>query len=616
MGLLCGALALLLSSLTGFALYRLLRRRGLPLICFEHALSGLALLVSVFAVLQTGGMSVLLPAPLLVAGIAARRGPGGRIKGEWLAGLIGLTGFVLFYAQAFFSDAQHLKYPAGDLSYYARLADHLLLSGQENRLADLATPAASVAQPYHWGDIWCLAMLARVCDLRAIYALPLVQFPLLAALFGMGLYRLLKTESRLPAPVAMMVAPLLLFTPLAALFPASWIGGCNLLPAPVAQYPKLLMYGIFACALLQRLRDREPAGLPWLLALAGLFYTPMLPLSLTGMAVIAARRDRGAPRRQSWEVRSLLLLLPGWLALLYYGLSGPLPFYTTGDAALSGFRLHPGLVLPVLANLAMLWPYALLLLFLRAAGPLAPGSRRMLWGIGILLFSGVAGWALTVDSVADSAQFFTNTIPLAAVGILIVCLPAMTAAKRYWPAALCVVLPLAGLVDNRSFSKGTYQTDRISRADYRRLQSIPAISRPWDSLKAVVIQSPLEPDRSATRASVIFYPLEFLAFEHPQYQATSLLAPFLADVPAGTRQAAESARQKWHTPLMQFVHMQGLSAVPPSMQVFWYVSKSRPDILIIANDAAVPKELGQFLGEDSVQLQSKPYRVLSLAYGR
>jgi hypothetical protein len=613
-------LALLICSVSGFALQRLLGRRGLQLICFENALSGLLLLVSGFAIWRSRGLTVLLPVPFLVAGmLLRRRNPETKVRGEWIAGLIGLSGFLSFYAQAFSSDGQWLKYPSGDLSYYARLADHLLFSGQENRLVDLATPAFSVAQPYHWGDVWSLAMLSKLCNIRALYALPLVLYPLLAALLSMGLYRLLRAGAGFPLLPAILVAPLLLFTPPFALLPQHWIQRFNLLQAPVTQYPKLLIWGIFLCAALWRIRPRDLRGLAWLLALSGLFHVSALPVALAGLAAIAVLQWREKPRsrRSLVETLALAVILVGWPVVLYTALSGAAPFYTTGGSSPTGFRLHPGLIFPVILNLSMLWPYALLLLFTRRlAGPFPAELRRILIGTATALCAGALAWFATVDISADSGQFFTALIPLAAIVLLLICLPLSFARRKYVLVLAGIALPVAGLIINRGFSKGTYLTDRISQSDYRLLQKIPAISRPYDSLKAVVIKSPLEPDRSGTRASVIFYPLELLAFEHPRYRAASIQSPYLANVPAGGANADEAARLKWHTPVMQFVQANGLSAVPPGLQVFWYVEKTHPDILIIANDAEVPKELGNFLGIDSVQLQSKPYRVLSLFYGR
>jgi len=620
LGLLFGALALLSCSACGFVLQRLSGRRGLQLVCFENALTGFLLLVSGFAIVQSGGLSLLVPVPLLVIGsLSGRRDPAIKVRGEWLAGLTGMLGFLLFYAQAFSSDSQWLKYPSGDLSYYARLADHLLLSGQENRLVDLATPAVPVAQPYHWGDIWSLALLSKLCNIRSLYALPLVVYPSLAALLSMGLYRLLRVAPGLGILPAMLIGPLLIFTPPAALLPRGWINAFSLLPAPVAQYPKLLLWGVLGAALLLRLRERNLREPTWMLAAAGLFHSATLPVALAGISVIAFLQWREKPRakRQLLETAGIAFLLVGWPALLYLGLSGPLPFYATDGAVLQGFHVHPGLMVPVLLNLSMLWPYALLLLLTcKVAGPFPVAAQRTLTGVAIALAAGIIAWFLGVDFSADAGQLFTAMIPLAAVSTLLICLPVLAARKQYPVLALCLALPFTGFVVNRSFSRNTYLTDRILQSDYKLLQRIPAISRPYDSLKAAVIKSPVEPDRSATRASVIFYPLELLAFEHPQYQAVSLQAPYLSDVPPGAGNAEEAARLKWHTPLMQVVRAQGLSAVSPGLQVFWYVRNAHPDILIIANDAEVPKELRNFLGADSVRLQSKPYRVLSLFYGR
>lgn len=620
LSLLLGMLALLGCNTAGFILHRLAGRKGMPLIGFSNALSGLLLLTAAFATWTTGGRSILSPVPLLLAGVLILRPESPeRVRGEWLAGMIGLFGFVAFYAGAFAADSRFIGFPSGDLAYYARLAEHLLLNGQENRLVDIPAPAVPVVQPYHWGDTWLLALLTRAFPVRGIYALPLLAYPLLASILSMGIFRILRTGMKAPAILPALLAPLLLFTPVISILPASLDHGFNLLAVPLAQYPKLLNAGIFMCAALLLLHEGARSAGAWMLAIAGLFHTPVLPAALSGIVFLAWRPGPGpgSLRRRRLKMLPPFLVLAGWPMLLYAVVSGPEPFFSLADVQAAGYCLHPALLLPALANLAMLLPGALLLTALRRqAGPLGAADRNTIAVLGVLAGAGFVAWLLSYDLIADSGQFFTGAIPLIAIGMLLLAIPGFARRKRHAWLALCVLLPVFGLFRDYRFGRNTYLTDRISQADYRRLQGVSAVSRPWDSLKAVVIKSPVEPDRSATRLSVVFYPLELLAFEHPQYSAASLQAPFLSNAPAGVPNAAELARMKWHTPVMQFARERGLSAVPPRMQVFFYVKDRKPDVLIIANDAVVPKELEPFLGADSVQLESKPYRVLPLYHGR
>src|SRR3954469_20758617 len=120
--------------------YRRITMKGLNVqLVFEQSLLGLLMIVSLFAIYQTGFKTILLPIPLVLLAFF----PGKKtisipasLVSRWsllVALVIASLFYFIYYGQSFVDlNSNVLKYSSGDISFYARLGDYLNDLGREN----------------------------------------------------------------------------------------------------------------------------------------------------------------------------------------------------------------------------------------------------------------------------------------------------------------------------------------------------------------------------------------------------------------------------------------------------------------------------------------------------
>src|SRR5207245_1334962 len=112
---------------------------------------------SLYAIVQTGFRTILLPVPLVLFAFYYNKE-----KSVAFSKLVSTRSLILvllavsifylsYYCQSFIGFDNHVyKYSSGDISFYARLGDYLNVLGRENSSIDYLYPSRFTAEPYHY----------------------------------------------------------------------------------------------------------------------------------------------------------------------------------------------------------------------------------------------------------------------------------------------------------------------------------------------------------------------------------------------------------------------------------------------------------------------------------
>jgi len=174
--------------------------------------TGIGVLTSSFAIVRSGGKTVMLPALLLLLiGLFWLASKPHHLKSfrvaqqEWLllveATLVCL-GWSLLIFQFMKGDAGELLYlaPQQDSAAYARLTSFLDEFGIETSMPDWLDPASAVRSPYHFADVWLAALVRRFFGVPSSAALGCVSSAALLTLSYLVLRLLLNQLFGLQLP--------------------------------------------------------------------------------------------------------------------------------------------------------------------------------------------------------------------------------------------------------------------------------------------------------------------------------------------------------------------------------------------------------------------------------
>jgi hypothetical protein len=212
---------------------RFLRRPAPPspyLAVFVYSSLGILLAVTGVALVATRGRTAFLPGLVPIALVlwkltaygqsASWSLPSGFFKATALhvlalAGLCALH----YWLRADPEGVLPIKIPFPDISFYGRLTDSLIETGQESYVDYHArlSPGFSGPTPYHYFELWLAGILARLSDTPGTVALTIPGVALLGLLVLSGLWALLESSGlstwlgRAGAVLALFLPPGILF---------------------------------------------------------------------------------------------------------------------------------------------------------------------------------------------------------------------------------------------------------------------------------------------------------------------------------------------------------------------------------------------------------------------
>jgi hypothetical protein len=80
-----------------------------------------------------------------------------------------------------------MNYFGGDNSFYAQAGEWLNLCGQENVTLDPLRFANITKEPYHYGDIWGIALLQKITGLHPLMVTNFILYPACISIFVFGI---------------------------------------------------------------------------------------------------------------------------------------------------------------------------------------------------------------------------------------------------------------------------------------------------------------------------------------------------------------------------------------------------------------------------------------------
>jgi len=512
---------------------------------FEHFFTGSLLLTSLGAIMVTKGLTVLFPVPFLLVLYILKRKPDIPTqikKGREILLFIILSTLCVFFFYLFgliSISGAYVKYISGDFSIYFRAAEQINRLGIENNQLNSIYPPDQPA-PYHFGDIWLFAMVARWVSHNPSVIF-LVSLVFLYVTFVTGLYCYLddKFQPKDNRKWLYLVLFSGLFSGFSWFFPR-FILSADVYSFSILNYPKVLLPGCFIVWALMHIRRKDWLGLSIVTAIAALNFINIAPTFCLALFFILMLNMLSGDLRVKSGIGylSLVVIVLGIAVVVLYLLVPHLSAANTivHEQAAGVFNMQAYIVRGIkiffggLLQLTTITPFVLLFgagaVFLRRK----PDGRRILNEnqdivfLLLLLISSLLCWSVFHPVVADAVQFYVNILYVfyAIVITLILMYLAMVVRQK-----LLICLALIGvsisLYNNYNY---TFSVSSILKKDWNLVSAYLAKNENGNFNFANV--RPLNNFSSLfDKNTQGFIPLTIISYLDPGYSNVSLNAPFI-----------------------------------------------------------------------------------------
>lgn len=457
---------------------------------FLRLLTGVLTVTTAYALVRTGGVSVLLPVPLLLAVVVrATRRPAAEASSpsvlpRWGGALLLSLGmsvvvFIGQYALVYEPGAAHLQTPFQDHVYYSRLTLMLNQAGLETNSLEMVFPQFQTEQPYHYLEIWLNALLVWATCLPSVWVFFVSMATVLISISGVGLAAIYAHAGLQMVWAAVLGGLTLMVTgivwPLLSIRYGMVANGALLTHLPIILHPKLApVYLATVLAVLLLLRRQ------WLAAAAALAMLPLLvvataPAAGTGVAGLALYlgMSRQLPWRQALRLLGPMAAAGVYLVLFYALQSAPYRFPVSGHTSLLAAVLPAAGELKTLANIAIgvLVNYGIYYLGYVVLIGLLWWSRPAQWRATMPINWPLLAWATATllgatltrtlgHHFLDGFQFFSNImVPVSAVLVAVLLGQVLRDTRIWWPSlaaggllGLLLINPITDSMKNTSFS--------------------------------------------------------------------------------------------------------------------------------------------------------------------
>ena len=519
---------LALSLITGRLLERLGRSKqenGKSI--FEPLITGLLMIVSLYAVYITGGRTIFLPIVLLLLLAGSLKNERELVDTERISGrtiflLMGaaLVLYGCFFSQAFIGGHEGtVRYASGDYAFYARLAEFLNVKGSETYQIDFETASPAV-QPYHYMDIWSTALVSRFSGLNENFSLVLVVLPVFAVVFTVGafeLYTRIFGIAWIPFLVALVS---LLLAGIGFLYP-SFLFTADVHDYGMANYAKTLFPGSLILYSLVLFREGRKNAFLLSAIIACLSFITLGPAMaiMVGLIILYWLLREKRTIYKTWPA-----ILAGILSLAYFywfyhnsGEGRVITKLTMKDWLLSSAKMMLSSGMEYLILLPVL---IIVFLFFRKA-PVK--DRALLILLLIFPLAGLIGWGILWPVDNESQQFFHL--------VFSICAALLTGIALTWcfrqPNRIVYGLPASLLLVFLLYKNHRYDfhVQELSKDD---LSKTEAFIRKNGMGKFANLRDPSEFNSYYELYTRVFQPLPWLGYLIPEYQNYSLNTPELA----------------------------------------------------------------------------------------
>lgn len=407
---------------------------------FFKIVGGFFFMISMYALIITKGNTSLLPVPFLSLALLRFKNQQRRMihiqKINWkniLLFLLIALFLYWFYMVLHFtsSDNMYINYLGGDISFYARAGEWLNLSGKENVTPDPLGFSGITKEPYHYGDIWGIALLQKITGLHPLMVTTLMLYPACLSIFVFGLWSWVNARFNIKTNLPIFLVLLGGFTSgIKLLFPSFLISGFSS-AIPVIYYPKLSFASILIIAISNSVYAKEWRHTILLLSLSCLLYISIAPpvLFTAFLFYFFSRFTKSGSAYGSVLPDSILFLLSLVYYLFFYGAS---PQTAIADFSL---KIVVNILAGVVLQLIPLIPFFVLLIFYVIKKKLPADNIKSLSPDLIFLImlpgAGLISWAIFYWMTPESLQFFSNVfIPVQSVLIVFIVLQALYSGSK------------------------------------------------------------------------------------------------------------------------------------------------------------------------------------------
>ncbi|MGC4057594.1 MAG: hypothetical protein QM743_05655 [Chitinophagaceae bacterium] len=318
----------------GYLVYTIRGRKSAPYAVppsfYQFGITGLALTVSLYAIVSTGGKTILLPVPVLIWFFLQKRDATApfseRRPFNWADIFLSWLLPFLFFVYTFWSfNPDQIKYVAGDFNIYYRMSLFLNERGVEAyNFNMLQQPFITRPAPYHFGDLWFYGISARLTANQPS-PLFLIAFSVLATLFAEGVKDLF-TRTLKPGTSVYLLRVLLvlagLFAGMELTFPSFLRRFCEPYTLSIFNWGKILLLSTFVVGILNAFKAKAYTGASVLIAITSMFYINAAPaLFLAAFLLYGAALLKRRMHIAAWLRLNAWYLVPtdsGGLLFVYH----------------------------------------------------------------------------------------------------------------------------------------------------------------------------------------------------------------------------------------------------------------------------------------------------------
>jgi hypothetical protein len=507
--------------------------------------SGLILLVSLMAIFSTSGKTILFPVPfLLLVGLfyAGKElnmtAPNISRNIQWYKWLVIIISFsvvyFLFFLQTYLGgDQNSFSYQGGDIQFYGRVAEAIGYSGIENNNVDAFYPPTH-PNAYHYFDIWTGVLFSKCFNIHPINSIVLGVYPLFSVVFAMGILLLLilLSKGKINLLLLTLISGLAPFYSGFKLFYPSFILKADIFNSSVEHSPKTLVIGFFIIFLFVLANKKSWNAFFIFSGIAAIAFINILPSLVIAVLILVCLFF--------FTKREIIIkLLPGiiifCLTILYFAVfyfihttsvsnnsveGNHSPLSKVSIFSISGCKSFINIIIGGSFQYFILMPFLILIggffFFYRKKKAIRDTFQvveKDFFGVFITLFiSGLLAWGLLYKTTLESVQFFSNLfIPLAAIFITIVLMYCMKGIFNWVSWGLIALMLLINV----------YHSSSPSLFDKREWKFLSIFSENADS-KWVNFRNLSEFNSIFNKNSIVYQPLEVLAYKFPRYSNASL----------------------------------------------------------------------------------------------
>lgn len=440
---------------------------------FESVTIGLLTVISCYAIVITGGKTLLLPVPfVLVALLLTEKTKNDKVvlianKTFLWFGILSFILFFIYYLQAHISlDSKSFRFASSDHSYYARLASTINTYSIESPKLYFPGIDNYRPEPYHYIDIWTTAFISKVTGLNSHYSLSIVMYPVFAAIFSIGMFEAAVKRYGNSLTVQLISLFTVFFSGIGIFFPKFLLSAEIYDYAPIiytkALFPGiiiLLALGYYSIRSFNKLFIISIGGALLFITIAPSFALVLFPLFVYRLFI---KKDK---LYTYWPSVAALLFSFIYVSYLYKNGSGQVSIIN--ETIISFLRRLAAIFLGGGLQFLMWTPVLLLLITSRKKVV----TDNFISGFSLLIFLSLAGlfaWSVFWPFTIEAVQFFSIVfLPVSAILTGEVLLAVTAHSNRI---TLFLVFVLSGYLISKSINYN-FHVQSVSRKDVQELQA-------------------------------------------------------------------------------------------------------------------------------------------------